>query len=288
MLESDVILSLARDTRVYFPRMGANKLRIYLQPKFEIMGIDIGRDAFASLLADNQMLIKRKRSKRKTTFSHHRFYKYPNLIREYTPIRPNQLWVSDITYIEVGYGFIYLSLITDAYSRKIVGWDLSRDLSSAGALRALKMALIALPERTSLIHHSDRGVQYCHSGYVKELEKRNILISMTESGDPLENAIAERMNGILKTEWIDKRRLKSWEDAQSYIEKVIGLYNNERPHQSISYLTPELVHRSGIATERQWKNYHPQRVKIGDIQPNLSFDTESQANSVQKSKSVKP
>lgn len=288
MLESDIILSLARDTRVYFPRMGANKLRIYLQPKFEIMGIDIGRDAFASLLADNHMLVKRKRSKRKTTFSHHRFYKYPNLIREYTPVQPNQLWVSDITYIEVGYGFIYLSLITDAYSRKIVGWDLSRDLSSAGALRALRMALRSLPEGTSLIHHSDRGVQYCHSGYVKELEKRNVLISMTESGDPLENAIAERVNGILKTEWIAKRRLKSWDDTLGYIEKIIDLYNNERPHQSISYLTPDLVHRSGVATERQWKNYYSQNGKAVGIQSNLLFDAESQANSVQKSKSVNP
>lgn len=288
MLESDIILSLARDTRIDFPRMGANKLRIYLQPKFEMMGIDIGRDAFASLLADNHMLVKRKRSKRKTTFSQHRFYKYPNLIRGYIASQPNQLWVSDITYIEVGYGFIYLSLITDAYSRKIVGWDLSRDLSAAGALRALRMALRALPEGTSLIHHSDRGVQYCHSGYVKELEKRNILISMTESGDPLENAIAERVNGILKSEWIDKRRLKSWDDAQVYIEKIIGLYNNERPHQSISYLTPDLVHRSGVTTERQWKNYYPQRVKAREIQPNLSFDRESQATSVQRSKSVNP
>lgn len=280
MLESDIILSMARDTRVDSPGMGANKLRIYLQPKLEIMGIDIGRDAFASLLADNHMLVKRRRSKRKTTFLHHRFYKYPNLIREYSPVQPNQLWVSDITYIEVGYGFIYLSLITDAYSRKIVGWDLSRDLSSAGALRALMMALGTLPEGTSLIHHSDRGVQYCHSGYVKELEKRNILISMTESGDPLENAIAERVNGILKTEWIAKRRLKSWDDALGYIEKIIDLYNNERPHQSISYLTPNWVPRSGVITERQWKNYYPPKGKTDEIQPNLSFDTESQANSV--------
>lgn len=161
MLESDIILSMAREARVDFPRMGANKLRIYLRPKFEVMGIDIDRDAFAGLLADNHMLVNRKRSKRRTTFSHHRYYKCPNLIRDYTPTTPNQLWVSDITYIEVGYGFVYLALITDAYSRKIVGWDLSRDLSSAGALRALKMALRALPDGSSLIHHSDRGVQYC-------------------------------------------------------------------------------------------------------------------------------
>jgi len=249
MLESDVILSLARATRVDFPRMGANKLRIYLQPKFEVMGIAIGRDAFAALLADHHMLVKRRRSRRKTTFSHHRYYKYPNLIRTYQPSEPNQLWVSDITYVEVGYGFIYLSLITDAYSRKIMGWDLSRDLSSAGALRALRMALRSLPEGRSLIHLSDRGVQYCHGAYVKELEKRNILISMTESGDPLENAIAERVNGILKTEWIDRKHFGSWDDAQAYVEKIINLYNSERPHQSLNFMTPQLVHSSGMTTE---------------------------------------
>lgn len=216
MLESDVILALTRDSRVHFPRMGANKLRIYLQPKFEVKGIAIGGDAFAALLADNHMLVKRRRSKRKTTFSNHRYYKYPNLTRTCKPGEPetDQLWVSNIAYVEVGYGFICLSLITDAYSRKIAGWDLSRDLSSAGALRTLSMALRSLPEGRSLIHHSDRGVQYCHRAYVKELEKRNILISMTESGDPLENAIAERVNGILKTEWIDRRHFKSWDDAQ--------------------------------------------------------------------------
>lgn len=179
-----------------------------------------------------------------------------------------------------------VALIIDAYSRKIVGWDLSRDLSSAGALRVLKMALRALPDGSSLIHHSDRGVQYCHSAYVKELDKRNILISMTESGDPLENATAERVNGILKNEWIDKRHLKSWHDAQFYVEKIIGLYNNQRPHQSISFLTPDLVHRSGISTDRKWKNYYPQKISQGEILPNLSFDAESQVITGNEAKSL--
>lgn len=259
MLESDVILSLTRDARVDFPRMGAAKLRIYLQPKFEKMGISIGRDAYGALLADNHMLVKRRRSQRKTTFSGHRLYKYPNLTKEYTPRAPNQLWVSDITYIEVGYGFMYLSLITDACSRKIMGWDLSRDLSSAGALRALRTALSALPEGSSLIHHSDRGSQYCCTEYVGTLDKRGVRISMTENGDPLENAIAERVNGILKTEWLEKRRLTSYDEATSYMEKIINLYNNERPHQSLDYFTPEAVHRGGLKPERKWKNYYKRR-----------------------------
>lgn len=259
MLSSDIVLSMVRDARVDFPRMGANKLRLYLRPKFDAMELNMGRDAFALLLAENNMLVKRKRNKRKTTFSAHRYYKYPNMIRDYTPTAPNQLWVSDITYIEIGYGFIYLSLITDAYSRKIVGWNLARSLSSENALKALKMALRTLPEGASLIHHSDRGVQYCSNAYVRELEKRNILISMTENGDPLENAIAERVNGILKDEWIDKQHFKTWSEAKSYIAKIIGLYNCKRPHQSISFLTPEQVHKGGVTTERKWKNYYTKK-----------------------------
>lgn len=290
MIESDIILTMARHARKDFPRMGTNKLRIYLGLKFEQAGLHIGRDAFLNLLADNHMLVKRNRSRRKTTFSHHRFYKYPNLIREYIPQSPNQIWVSDITYIEVGYGFIYLSLITDAFSRKIAGWDLSCDLSSKNALKALKAALKTLPEGTSLIHHSDRGIQYCSNAYVRELEKRNALISMTETGDPLENAIAERVNGILKTEWIDSKHLKSWDEAQSYVKRVIELYNNERPHQSISYLTPDEVHRTGIRTERKWKNYY-QKKDQQNVLPDLLLTSKSQSLSGQttnSSENVKP
>lgn len=290
MIESDIILTMARHARKDFPRMGANKLRLYLGSKFEQAGLHIGRDAFLNLLADNHMLVKRSRSHRKTTFSHHRFYKYSNLIWDYRATAPNQLWVSDITYIEVGYSFIYLSLITDAFSRKIVGWDLSCDLLSKNALKALKSALKVLPEGTSLIHHSDRGIQYCSNAYVKELEKHNILISMTETGDPLENAIAERVNGILKTEWIDGKHLESWEEAQSYVKRVIELYNNERPHQSISYLTPDEVHQTGVQTERKWKNYYHKK-KEQHIFPDLLLTSTSQSPSGQvtdSSKNVKP
>ena len=205
-----------------------------------------------------------------------------------SPDSQRALWVSDIIYIEVGYGFIYLSLITDACSRKIMGWDLSRDLSSAGALRALVMALRALPDESSLIHHSDRGVQYCNGAYVKELEKRNVMISMTESGDPLENAIAERVNGIVKTEWINGQHFKSWDNAKSYVEKIIGLYNSERPHQSLSFMTPQSIHSSGISAERKWKNYYRQKISTEEILPNLSFDTKSQAITGNIQKSVKP
>jgi len=272
---------MVREVRHDMPRIGAKKLHLKLTPKLDAMGINIGRDALASLLAENNMLVRRKRSKRKTTFSRHRFLKYPNLIRDFIPTAPNQLWVSDITYIQVGYGFIYLSLITDAYSHKIVGWNLARDLGAANALKALREALRALSSgTTTLIHHSDRGVQYCCDDYVAELEKRGISISMTENGDPLENAIAERVNGILKTEWIYDTHFDSFTAAQSYVKRIIALYNTERPHQSISFLTPDVVHRgenigdSGdeIKPERRWKNYYPKRSEVAIIEELTNFD----------------
>ncbi|KAA6316914.1 hypothetical protein EZS27_032848 [termite gut metagenome] len=242
--------------------MGAKKLLIYLQAKFQAMNIHIGRDAFIELLYRNFMLVRRMRNKRKTTFSNHWMHKYPNLIKNYHPMSSNQLWVSDITYIETSQGFAYLCLITDAYSRKIVGWNLSPTLRSNNACEALQMALKTLPENhTGLIHHSDRGVQYCCSPYVRILDKHTIRISMTESGDPLENAIAERINGILKTEWIYNRNFKSWQEAELYVKQIIDLYNNQRPHQSIDYMVPSFVHQTNLPTERKWKNYYQENNK---------------------------
>lgn len=266
MLSSEIILDMVREIRKDMPRIGAKKLYIKLTPALKMMGIEIGRDAFAELLSDNNLLVRRKRSRHRTTFSNHRFFKYPNLIRNFTPTAPNQLWVSDITYIRVGDGFIYLYLITDAYSHKVVGWNLARDLGAANALKALEGALRGLPRATttSLIHHSDRGVQYCCDEYVAKLNKHGVGISMTENGDPLENAVAERVNGILKTEWIYHQQVGSFAQARSFVAHIIDLYNTERPHQSISYMTPEVVHSGAnvdengetITPKRQWKNYY--------------------------------
>jgi len=256
-VEDDVILTLVREVRKDFPRMGARKLLIYLKPKFETMNINIGRDAFLELLYQNFMLVRRVRNKRKTTYSDHWMHKYPNLIRNYMPVAPNQLWVSDITYIEMGSCFAYLSLITDAFSHKIVGWNLSEALRSCDTLEALKMALNDLDEEhPELIHHSDRGSQYCCRDYVKMLTRQKIRISMTENGDPLENAVAERINGILKNEWLYDNKMSSWTETVSFVGKIIDLYNNQRPHQSIGYQVPSLVHQTGMKTERKWKNYY--------------------------------
>ena len=256
-VEEDIILSLVREARTKFPRMGAKKLLIYLGATFEQMDISIGRDAFLELLYRNFLLVKRLRNKRKTTFSNHWMRKYPNLIRDYTPVSPNKLWVSDITYIETKSGFAYLSLITDAYSRKIVGWNLSSRLDANSPLQALKKAVSELPKgNNKLIHHSDRGSQYCSFQYVGMLNKHKIRISMTESGDPLENAIAERVNGILKMEWLHKNSLESYTEARKVIDRIIVLYNNERPHQSLEYQVPAFIHETGMKTERKWKNYY--------------------------------
>jgi transposase InsO family protein len=256
-MEEEVILSLVLAVRKEFPRMGGRKLLIYLASKFESMNIHIGRDGFFELLYRHFLLIRRPRNRKKTTYSDHWMHKYPNLIAGYTPDAPNRLWVSDITYIQMVDGHAYLSLITDAYSHKIVGWKLAPTLASDHTLAALKMALSHLKgNHPELIHHSDRGSQYCCGSYVNMLTRRKIKISMTESGNPLENAIAERVNGILKTEWLNIGRAGTLRESVSYVGKIIDLYNNQRPHQSIGYQVPALVHQTGMETKRKWKNYY--------------------------------
>lgn len=262
-MEEETVLSSVREVRKDFPRMGSRKLLIYLAPKLEAMNIQIGRDSFIELLYHNFMLVRRARNRRKTTFSNHWMHKYPNLIRNYTPEYPNRLWVSDITYVETALGETgYLSLITDAYSHRIVGWNLARTLRSCNALAALKMALGGVSgKQPQLIHHSDRGSQYCCADYIKALTRNDINISMTESGDPLENAVAERINGILKTEWLYVCKPDSWENMIACVSRVIDLYNNQRPHQSIGYMVPVLIHQTGQKTIRKWKNYYRQDTK---------------------------
>ncbi|WP_461077789.1 IS3 family transposase [Spirosoma flavus] len=184
--------------------------------------------------------------------------KYPNLIREYVPIAPNSLWVSDIVYVLVGEGFAYLSLVTDAYSRKIVGFCVSETLSAMGSLKALSMALKDCPDTSGLIHHSDRGVQYCCLEYVNLLKDNTIQISMTQSGDPLENAIAERVNGILKAELLADH-YPTLAMARKGIAQAVLIYNSLRPHSSCDMLTPQQAHQQTGNLRRRWKNYYKKR-----------------------------
>jgi len=222
--------------------------------------IHIGRDAFFDLLRERAMLVRRRRGgKPRTTFSGFWMKKYPNLTKDFIPTDPNQLWVSDITYVPVGNDFAYLSLITDAYSHKVVGFYLNKDLSAQGCIMALKMALKNNPQRENLIHHSDRGLQYYSSGYMKLLGN-NIRVSMSEKSDPLENAIAERMNGILKDELLEKY-FETFEEAQREVAIAISIYNHERPHSSVDMLTPAMAHLQSGELKKRWKNYYKPKSK---------------------------
>lgn len=254
-IQSEILLQLVDQERKLMPRIGGRKLLYKISPM--LTGeLEIGRDAFFDFLRDHGRLVRKKRYRVKTTFSNHWLRKYPNLIKDFIPNGPHQLWVSDITYVETAEGFVYLFLITDAYSRKIIGWSVADTLEAQHAVKALHMALKQLPKGiTGVFHHSDRGVQYCSDKYVKLLEKNKISISMTENGDPLENAIAERVNGILKTEWLYNMNMKTKAEAVRKIEGVIWVYNTQRPHGSINMLTPQLAHYQNGELKKHWKNY---------------------------------
>ena len=236
-------------------QIGVRKLYFMTTEKRREHGITMGRDGFFSMMRDEGMLVRKRRPRKpRTTFSCPWMKRYPNLAKEFYPSAPNQLWVSDITYIRVRKGFAYLSLVTDAYSRKIVGYHLCRDLSAKGCVAALRMALANNPNRAGLIHHSDRGTQYYSAAYMKLLGP-HIRISMTEKGDPRENAIAERMNGILKGELL-KRQFESLTVARLEIAKAVSTYNHLRPHMSVDMLTPAVAHERQGTIRKRWKNYY--------------------------------
>lgn len=222
-----------------------------------------GRDAFIELMRKNGLMVQLKRRRHyKTTDSNHPYKKYENLIKGIIPSRPNEIWVSDITYVETEECVCYLSLITDAYSHKIVGWSVGPTLETVYPLRALRMALATIDAVTAslLIHHSDRGSQYCSYAYVKELKKYGVRISMTQSGDPLENPVAERANGILKTEWLYKMQIRDMKTLILELTRIIDFYNNQRPHMSIGMKTPSQVHRQCGPQKRCWRNPWEQRL----------------------------
>lgn len=254
--KEELVVQQIHQYRKHQKRLGGRKLHFLLAPFMRQHSIEMGRDALFDLLSQHQLLVRKRRSRKPvTTNSYHWYKKYKNLIREFIPTAPNQLWVSDITYIALNNSYAYLSLITDAYSRKIVGFYLSKTLEAKGSIRALHKALQNNPTIKNLIHHSDRGVQYCCNDYVSILKKKQIKISMTENGDPLENAIAERVNGILKDELLQER-YKYFEDAQEAVAVAVSVYNHQRPHGSISYRMPQEVHLSKESVERKWKSYY--------------------------------
>lgn len=248
-----IVLEMVHLLRREMPKLGTRKLYYMLNPFFREHEVKMGRDALHKLIQENGLLIQRKRRYAQTTFSNHWLRKYPNLIKDLEVTEAEQLWVSDITYISLKDGFNYLSLITDAYSRKIVGYYLHKNLSNYGALEALQQALISRKSSgNNLIHHSDRGVQYCSSQYVDILMSNNIQISMADKGSPYENAIAERVNGILKSEFGLGEIFNTHKEALEKTIISIKTYNERRPHMSCGMLTPSIAHRTKGELIKAW------------------------------------
>ena len=240
------VIKLVQEIRYEQPFIGTEKIYGLIKEDLEHMNIKIGRIKLNSILKEHGMLVRKKKKSVITTNSRHRFRKYPNLIKKIEISQAEQVWVADITYIRTDDGFNYLHLITDAYSKRIVGFELSDNLKAESTINALKMALKGrkYPDR-KLTHHSDRGLQYCSDDYVQILIDNDIAISMTENSDPYENAIAERVNGILKHEFSIGDGFKNHLMALHEIKKSIYIYNHKRPHRSCEMLTPEKAHLNG-------------------------------------------
>ena len=245
ILNEDLIARLVNEIRRYQPRIGGKKLYHLLQNDLHKIDAGIGRDKFFDILRKRKLLVKRRRKYVYTTDSFHRFKVYKNALKNALLTAPNQAWVSDITYLRLkGGGFVYLFLITDAYSRKITGWSLSGSLGIEGAVNALKMAIKQCDQTRGIIHHSDRGIQYCSSEYVSLLKKFNMTISMTEENHCYENAKAERVNGILKEEFMLDAEFADKSIALKAVKEAIETYNTKRPHWSLRLFTPEQTHQA--------------------------------------------
>lgn len=253
-LETTVVVELVRRERRAQPKLGTRKLYYRIKRDLQSMNIKMGRDALFDLLREERLLIRRRRRGSATTMSHHRFRCYANLIEDVKIDRPEQVWVADITYLRVGEGFAYLSLITDAYSRKIMGYHLHPTLEKSGCLKALEMALKNRQYEEALTHHSDRGIQYCSHDYARRLATAGVAISMSVSGSA-ENSIAERVNGILKDEFLLDATFESFEAALRQTKQAVRLYNIERPHLSLAMETPEQAHQKRGPQHRLWKDY---------------------------------
>ncbi len=232
------------------PRIGTRKLYYILTDELKQEGIKLGRDKMFEILSKNNMLIKNRRRYVQTTNSKHWLKKYPNLIKGIEIDRPEKLWVSDITYIRTDDGFCYLTMITDAYSRKIVGYNISKSLGSEAALQALQMAIKDRKSSQELIHHSDRGLQYCSKEYVELLKRQKIRISMTEQSDPYENALAERMNRTIKEEFLLIEKFRDYQILEKTVAESVKIYNTERPHLSCGMQYPADVHDKRINPSR--------------------------------------
>jgi len=235
-------------------RTGGLKLYSELKEQMKAENIKMGRDKFFDFLRANSLLVPKLKNYHVTTNSNHMFHKYKNLVKDTVPTRPEQLWVSDITYIKTENGHNYLAIVTDAYSKRIMGYKLANHMKTSLCIDALSMAIKnrMYPDK-KLIHHSDRGFQYCNTKYTEYAESNGIAMSMTEEYDPYENAVAERINRTLKYEYGLKQTIKDTDLAQKIADQAVDIYNNLRPHLSLQLMKPTEVHQNPIVTYKSYK-----------------------------------
>lgn len=258
------VVKMVMEVRQQMPRIGTRKLHYLLKDQLNEIGI--GRDKLFTILKANHMLMKPKRSYRKTTDSNHWYRKHKNLIEDITPVMPEQIWASDITYLGNRSNHRYLALVTDTYSKKIVGYDLSASLGADGAIRALKMGLRQRSyKEKKLIHHSDRGFQYCCDNYQKVLARKKVRCSMTESYDPYANAVAERVNGILKQEFLLEDYNVKLPIMKELVRNSIEIYNKKRPHYSCAMKTPEQMHKQDQIRIKSYKTTNRTRANLDTV-----------------------
>ena len=242
-VEEELVVELVRAERQMQPRLGARKLRVLIQGSLQATGVPVGRDRLFEILRAAGLLVAPLPAQYPcTTDSYHYLPVFTNQVKDRVLSQPNEVWVSDLTYVRTEENFVYLALVTDKYSRKIVGYHCGDTLEAVGCLQALEMALQGLPAGARPIHHSDRGSQYCCHEYVRRLAARSLGISMTEQDHCAENALAERMNGILKSEYGLGGELKTKAQARQAVAQAVNLYNNRRPHSALGYRFPEAVH----------------------------------------------
>ena len=250
LANAQAVVELVREQRMRQPRIGTRKLHHLLQEPLQRRGIDLGRDAMFDVLRNARLLVAPRRAYHKTTDSHHRFRRHPNLLKpgpqQVQATGSEQVWVADITYLPTAGKFVYLSLVTDAYSRKIVGWHVHASLQAEEVAQAHKNALRARQSKQPLIHHSDRGIQYCADHYQQLHQRHGVTCSMTDGYDCYQNALAERVNGILKTELLHHRP-QDLAQARRMVDQAVQIYNSERLHTSLKMQTPDAVHQASLA-----------------------------------------
>ena len=258
--QDKILIELVKDYRKEVgQRIGGLKLYSELKSDFKKHNIKIGRDKFYQFLRENKLLVPKIKNYHITTNSNHRFHKYKNLVSDFVPTAPEQLWVTDITYIKTENGHNYLAIVTDAYSKKIMGYSLDNHMKAELCINALDMAVKnRIYDNKYLIHHSDRGFQYCSTSYVNFAHSNNLTMSMTEQYDPYENAIAERINETLKYEYGLKQTIKDTETAQKIVKQAVSIYNNLRPHLSLYMQKPSVVHKN---PNIEYKSYRSQKNK---------------------------